>query len=203
MQIRKFILSLVAMIAAFPLAGNAKPQDEIYIAYLKNEIYIQYGTPSIIEIANKKGGDISRSGGSYSGIAAVGYNRYLNPYFCIGGYFGAGNSKANAKNADTGKLIYTNQVQSITGMVDFGWSYFRNGIWEISCGASAGLTHKKESITPIDKNNKNIPQERDRLAFAYNLTVARVRIGGGIIGGFAELGFGYKGIANAGLSIRF
>ena len=88
-------------------------------------------------------------------------------------------------------------------MANFGWTYFRSGIWDISCGVSAGLIYKDEAITSLDNNNKYIPTERDQLKFAYNITVAKIRVGSGVIGGFAELGFGYKGIANAGLSIKF
>lgn len=211
---KRFLISALCLLFVFPaLSQNKELDGEIYIAYLKNEIYLQYGTPSIVELANELGNDtyvspqftkkFKGAGASYTGIGAIGYNRYLTPYFYIGGYFGLSGADVKAKDTETGKIVYTNNVRSITGMVNFGWTYFRSGIWEISGGASVGIVHKDESISKIDKNNQFVPQEDDRLASAYNLTVAKVRVGGGIVGGFAEFGFGYKGIANAGLSIRF
>ena len=214
MNMKRLLISALCLLFVFPAFSQTGLQEgEIYIAYLKNEIYLQYGAPSIVELTNKLGNDtyvspqytkkFKGAGASYTGIGAVGYNRYLNPYFCIGGYLGVSEADVKAKDTETEKIVYTNNVRSITGMVNFGWTYFRSGIWDISCGVSAGIAHKDESISKIDKNNQSVPQEEDRLAFAYNFTVAKVRVGGGIVGGFAELGFGYKGIANAGLSIRF
>ena len=88
-------------------------------------------------------------------------------------------------------------------MANFGWTYYRNGIWDISCGVSGGFAHKDENISVYNSNDKSVPTEDDNIVLAYNFTVLKVRVGGGIIGGFAEFGFGYKGVANAGLSIRF
>lgn len=187
--------------------------DDSYISYLKNEIYIQYGSPSIVEMTNKLGNDtyngpdITRrfkgTGSSYTGIAAVGYNRYLNPYFCIGAYIGTGESQIKAEDTESGKIVFSSKVRNITGMANFGWTYYRNGIWDLSCGVSAGIAHKDENISTVGSNDRQIPSEEEKIVFAYNFTVLKIRIGGGILGGFAEFGFGYKGVANAGLSIRF
>ena len=211
---KRTIILLIAVLMALPSLLQAQGKnDDIYIAYSKNEIYLQYGTPSIVELTNKLGSNTYRTsqyskeyksaGGSYSGIAAFGYNRYLNPYFYLGAYFGLGKSESKAKDADTDKIVYSNDMKCLTGMANFGWTYFRSGIWDISCGVSAGLIYKDEATTSLDNNNKYIPTERDQLKFAYNITAAKIRVGSGVIGGFAELGFGYKGIANAGLSIKF
>lgn len=207
---KKVILALCILFAMADAAlartrGVQQMEEEIYIAYLKNEFYVQYGTPSIVEVTDKLGdrSNFKTGGTSYTGVGAVGYNRYINPYFCIGGYVGMSESELDAKDTATGHTVFTSKVKSVTGMINFGWTYFRSGIWEISCGASAGIARKDEHITKIGRQSQSVPQEGDETVFAYNLTVAKVRIGGGIIGGFAEFGFGYRGIANAGLSIKF
>lgn len=212
MRTKESVILLIAVMLALPSLMNAKEKkDDIYIEYPKNEIYLQLGTPSIVEITNKLGTDTFKSshltkeyesiGGSYSGIAACGYNRYLNPYFYMGAYLGFSKSGSNAKDAN--KIIYSNDMSCVTGMVNFGWTYFRSGIWDISFGVSAGLIYKDETITTIDKTNQYIPVEEDQLKFAFNITAAKIRIGSGVVGGFAEFGFGYKGIANAGISLKF
>ena len=211
---KKFLFALLFLSTACCLNLKAQTiEEEIYLFYLKNEIYMQYGTPSIVQMTNKLGNNTytnpqttkryKSAGATYSGNAAIGYNRYLNPYFCIGGWLGYGESKIKAKDTETGKIAFTNNVRCITGLANFEWTYFRSGIWEISCGAAGGLVHKNEQITIADKQNGYIPQEKDRIAFAYNLSIARVRIGGGILAAFVDFGFGYKGLANGGISVKF
>lgn len=211
---KKIVICILFALFAFSNTLTAQRYDEdVYIAYLKNEFYVQYGFPSIVELTNKLENDTYTSpqhtkkykgvDTRYSGIAAVGYNRYLNPYFCIGGYFGISEASIKAQDTQTQRIVFTNDVRSYTGMVNLGWTYYRNGIWEVSCGVAAGVAYKDENQRKADNSSDLIPDEDDRLALAYNLTAMRVRIGGGIVGGFAELGFGYKGIFNAGVSIKF
>lgn len=211
---KRTVTILILSLAAFTttLWGQGY-DDNTYISYLKNEVFVQYGSPSIVEMTSKLGNDtyngptITRrfkgTGSSYTGTAAVGYNRYLNPYFCIGAYLGTGESQIKAKDTESGKIVFSSKVRNITGMANFGWTYYRNGIWDLSCGVSAGIAQKDENISVYNSNDKSVPSEEDTIVFAYNFTVLKIRIGGGIIGGFAEFGFGYKGVANAGLSIRF
>lgn len=211
---RKFaICTLLALVAITNNLMAQRYDEEIYIAYLKNEFYIQYGFPSIVELTDKLENDTYTTpqhskkykgvDTRYSGIAAAGYNRYINPYFCIGGYFGVSEASIKAQDTESGIIVFTNDIRSYTGMANIGWTYYRNGIWEISCGAALGLTYKDEHQSRVEKSNALIPDEDDHIAFAYNLTAMRVRIGGGVVGGFAELGFGYKGVFNAGVSIKF
>ncbi len=210
---RTVILTILTLVCFTNIMFGQGKDDDTYISYLKNEIFVQYGAPSIVEMTNKLGNDtyngpnITRkfkgTGASYTGIAAAGYNRYLNPYFCVGAYIGTGESQIKAKETESGKIVFSSKVRNITCMANFGWTYYRNGIWDISCGVSGGFAHKDENIRVYNSNDKSVPTEDDNIVLAYNFTVLKVRVGGGIIGGFAEFGFGYKGVANAGLSIRF
>lgn len=175
-----------------------------YIAYQKSEIYIQYGAPSIMELTGKPekivsaGSNGSESKGDnfkyrYTGIAALGYNFYINPYVGIGAYFGVGEAQRSGS--------YSNRIRSYTGLLGASWTYYREGIWEVSSGVWLGLSYKDEHIFDVKIADK--PKEKDQMLIAYNLTACRVRVGSGTIGGFAELGFGYKGVASIGLSVKF
>ena len=198
------------------LSGSLWGQEnngDIYLSYIKNEIYLQYGAPSLVEMTNKLGNDTYNgpnatkrykgTGSSYSGIFALGYNRYLNPYFCVGIYIGSGESQVTAIDTDTGKETFTSKVKSTTTMANFGWSYYKNGIWDISCGAAAGMAFKHEDITAPASATPFIPKEGNKQVFAYNFTVLKVKVEEGALGCFAEFGFGYKGVANAGICFRF
>ena len=44
-------------------------------------------------------------------------------------------------------------------------------------------------------------EPNDRLHFSYHITAIKFRYGD-MLGGFAELGFGYRGLVNLGLSIK-
>lgn len=217
---KKLVLITVGLLLATPsfiTAQSKKPikhrEDYSYIDYKKSEIYIQYGAPTILEITDKldnttyNKGTISHkykeTGHKYTGVAGVGYNFYLNPYVSLGAYMGI--SEADKEMADelTDKYTYKSHIRNYTGMVGINWTYFRSGIWEASCGASLGIAYLDETQALVDPKHNEIPFEDDSYNFAYNLTATRVRVGGGVLGGFMEVGFGYKGLVNAGVSVRF
>lgn len=217
---KKLVIITVALLLATPsfiTAQSKKPikyrEDYSYIDYKKSEIYIQYGAPSIIEITQDLDNTTYTKGTithkykefnqKYTGIGGVGYNFYLNPYVSLGAYFGI--SEADKEMADeiSDKYVYKSHIRNYTGMVGINWTYFRSGIWEASCGCSLGIAYLDETQAIVDPKHTEIPFEDDNYNFAYNLTATRVRIGGGVLGGFMEIGFGYKGLVNAGLSVRF
>lgn len=182
-----------------------------YMYYQKSEIYVQYGAPSIVEVTGKLNNDtyidndknlkFEGTDYKYSGIAAAGYNFYINPYFCAGLYFGIGEAEMSVTPKESKTVVYKNNIRSYTAMAGLSWIYYREGIWEVSSGVWLGACCKDEHKSKITSDF--IPQEADETVIAYNLTACRVRIGSGTFGGFAELGFGYKGIFNAGLSVKF
>lgn len=192
--------------------GNNLPEDKRYdyMYYQKSEIYIQYGAPSIIEVTGQLNNDtyqdhnhnLTFKGANYkyTGIGAVGYNFYLNPYFSLGAYFGISQAEMNVMEEESDIMVYHNHIKSYTGMIGANWIYFRQGVWEISSGVWLGVCYKDEEKSNITSDF--IPKETDKATVAYNLTACKVRVGG-TLGGFVELGFGYKGIVNAGLSVKF
>lgn len=216
---KKVILITLCLLLSVPALLTAKNKkkhknnDYSYIDYKKSEIYIQYGAPTILELTNKFDYNTYTAAGvthkykeygnKYTGVGAVGYNFYINPYISLGAYFGISEADMKIKDESTNKDVYTNHMRSYTGMFGINWTYFRQGIWEASCGCSLGLVGKDERQTIIDPaNKKNIPQEKDSFNLAYNLTATKIRVGG-TLGGFLEVGFGYKGLVNAGLSVKF
>ena len=50
---------------------------------------------------------------------------------------------------------------------------------------------------------RSIKENENKIAFGYNLTATRIRYGGGVLGAYLEVGFGYKGLVNAGINVRF
>ena len=54
----------------------------------------------------------------------------------------------------------------------------------------------------IVSGSQDVSSDTRKWRFAYHLSPLRVRWGSNF-GVFADLGFGYKGVANAGISVRF
>ncbi len=182
--------------------------DYDYISYQKNEIFIQYGAPTIIELTSNVNSinvpeaskEYKATNSKYTGVGAFGYNYYINPYFSVGGYFGISEADMTIIDLHIDKASLKTHVRAYTGMISANWTYFRKGIWEISSGVSAGVCYKDEKYN-AQFDGVSVPVENDRAVFAYNLSACKARIGG-TIGGFLEVGFGFKGLVNAGLSIR-
>ncbi len=173
--------------------------------YPRNELYFQYGTPSIYELAttlshpNLSERDITAENITFSGVAGLGYNFNLNPKVSLGIYGGVSNATADFYSKSQGKNTheYSSQIVSYSTMLSTQWTYYQKGYIQISAGAYAGLNIRNIST---DRTIENIPNSQP-IILTYHLTALKVRYGN-IIGGFAELGFGYRGLVNAGLSIK-
>jgi hypothetical protein len=138
----------------------------------------------------------------YTGVAALGYKYYTTPYMSIGGYLGISAAMMEMAKQNTSNPVFKSSVLSVTGLVTINWLYYRSGLWEISAHAGAGLTRWMDEQEMISKNLPDISKDTARWKFAYHLSPVHVRWGG-TLGIFADLGWGYKGIANAGLSVKF
>ena len=185
----------------------------------KNEIYIQYGTPTVLELSNMLSGDIRQGqyvegdyvGGSqnhkFSGVVGVGYNFNVTRGLYLGAYFGLGyadeelylsgkGGEAFAKPVTLGKM----SVISYVGEISAGYTYWSEGMMEISSALYLGVAYLDETMKLYTDDYYN-PISYDKWKFSYHVTALKFRIGEAI-GGFAELGFGYRGLVNIGLSIK-
>ena len=86
------------------------------------------------------------------------------------------------------------------------FTYFKRGLVELYGGASVGVDLVRQTQTPLsaDRKNEKMKNKNDFSAFvAYQVNPIAVRVGNDRIGGFIEAGFGYKGFATAGVSLKF
>ena len=58
-----------------------------------------------------------------------------------------------------------------------------------------------EELSDVNSSLSETPKINDRAEVSYHLTAIKVRYGE-TIGVFAELGFGFRGLVNVGLSIK-
>ncbi|MBQ0006569.1 MAG: hypothetical protein KBS57_04095 [Alistipes sp.] len=211
------LILLVVMTVVWPQkaeARNYKERDFDY--YPHNEIYLQYGTPSAIEFMGKTRNFIADPDPSYSrvcesrnhkysGVGGIGYSFSVSPVFSFGVYGGFSWSQADVYTlAENGKpvqefLTYTSSIKNWTVMVSGTYLWWQQGAMELSSALYLGASFLDESLS----NNKYPlwDKEDSRTTFAYHITAAKFRFGD-IVGGFVELGFGYRGIVNLGLSVK-
>ncbi|MDD2538717.1 MAG: hypothetical protein WC377_02165 [Bacteroidales bacterium] len=208
-----FLISLTAtavmLTSAEKLLAQYDPYD--YITYEKNEVFLQYGAPTFQELSTqiRKETFVARDGNIYvpnrfvyTGVAALGYNYYTSPYMSFGGYLGISAAMMEMARKDSEKAVFKSSVLSITGLVSASWIYYRTGMWEISAHAAAGVTRWIDRQEMISSSGTDVSEDKDRWRFAYHLSPVHIRWGG-TFGLFADLGWGYKGVANAGLSVKF
>ena len=202
------VAGLVSM-SSQRLAAQYHPYD--YITYDKHEVFLQYGAPTFQELSTqiRKETFVGRDGNTYvpsrfvyTGVAALGYNYYTSPYMSLGGYLGLSAAMMEMAKSSTQKAVFKSSVLSITGLATVYWIYYRAGLWELSAHAAAGLTRWMDEQEMIVSGSQDVSSDTRKWRFAYHLSPLRVRWGSNF-GVFADLGFGYKGVANAGISVRF
>lgn len=219
-------LSALAIASAFSLilsqnsfGQRFKHQSEIDVDYFpKNEIYIQYGSPTIMELVTmlpapaEKGfkGDTKEQ--VFTGTPGLGYNFSIREDLSIGIFGGWSYSKASIyTNEDfpqyPNQKIYDKGVQSYVGQLSANWLYFTQGDLQISSGLYLGIAYWVEDIDIFFNNptaglqTLSIPDSNESMRFSYHITACKVRYGD-TLGVFGELGFGFRGLLNIGLSIK-
>jgi len=194
-------------------AQRYRERDADY--FPRHEMYIQYGTPTLIEFATMANNGIKDNdpildrecesrNHKFTGVAGLGYNFYTTDRLSFGGYLGYSWTQADIYaikllGAPTDQLQYTSSMSNwcITAASSLIW--WQQGSMELSSGVYLGIDIMNESLR--DVAYPDIDEADNRVKFAYHLTAAKFRWGE-TVGGFVELGFGYRGILNLGLSIK-
>jgi hypothetical protein len=112
----------------------------------------------------------------------------------------AGYSSSASKIYNVGQYEGELNRQFITVALEWEYRYVNQGPIQVYSGLGLGFTYATEELTPpselgVERDTGNIS------TFAYQLNAVGVRIGKKF-GGFAEFGYGYKGIINLGFSVQ-
>lgn len=206
-------IALLAFLMTFSLQAQVnRVRDFEY--FPRNEVYLQYGTPSIVEITTLLSSEYKSMGykgdsrnHKFSGIVAVGYNFHVLPRFSIGvdADFGYGSADMYITDSDMHPIkdpifICRTTVKSYSAHLSAAYTYWQHGPMECSGALYLGVTYKDESV--VNGNTDYVvPEPNDGINFSYHITAVKFRYGE-TFGGFAELGFGYRGLVNVGLSIK-
>jgi len=219
-----YLLSASCVLMTLSFTADARRIRELDSDWFpRSEIYIQYGTPTLIELTSTLSkfrdiygmNELYYSGESrnyvFTGVPAIGYKFSINERWAVGAYIGASMAKSDlwltkVNNVELPEAIrlYYSEVWTCAGMLDASILYWEEGTMSLSGQVYLGVAFQDEKISVYDEQDKRyrIPGENDRWRFAYHITPMKFRIGD-VCGFFAELGFGYRGLVNAGFSARF
>lgn len=218
---KTIITSLVILTALSNSAFGQRNKVRDADFFPRNEIYIQYGAPTIMELAttlNSKYKSVDSDGGKYegesknhkfSGVGGIGYNFFINEKFAVGLYGGVSYASADLylNESSTFKVdepifLYRSGITSYTGQIALSWIYYYHNSIELSSAAYFGASYCMEDITvEYDGKSLSFPSDQNYLKFAYHITALKFRYGE-TFGVLAEVGFGYRGLVNVGLSVR-
>ena len=210
----KHILTAAAALLLMSSAAFAQKNMVRDVDYFpRSEIYLQYGTPSLMElttILSPNFHDEVTNGETrnhkFSGIAAIGYNFFVHPRVSIGLDFGYGYGSSDMYISDVDEFGPAGDLQYMCKAVVMNYSchlsgaftYWQQGPMECSGALYLGVNYMDESIRNAVSDEL---EPNDHLNFSFHITAVKFRYGD-MIGGFAELGFGYRGLLNVGLSIK-
>lgn len=169
----------------------------------KIEVYGAYGLGSAQEIIDglsdmvttiSSAGITGSSTDHRYGPVMVGVNYYLTPRLSAGVLYSNTSSRSTVSAGSSADSYYKNTYNVFMARTDYRYV---NHMIQLYSGISVGTSFAKTK--PEDKANTKTASSTD---FAYQVNAFGIRAGKNI-GAFAELGFGYNGIVNLGVSAKF
>lgn len=178
-----------------------------------NEVYLNYGVgtmPAFSEafgdffedllIGAFTGATVQSTETNTFGVAGLGYKRNLSKRITLGlGFlYQSFDVTQTVKMPLTGNLVdIKSQDIYYTFMARFDFSYVTTEWVNMYSGVGAGVS-VNQYVFDDDKQGK----DDNNIYVAWQVNAFGIRVGK-TLGGFAEVGFGYAGIVNAGLSLKF
>ncbi len=177
-------------------------------SYLHHDILISYGLPStdmFQDIGSSMLDDeypdkrYVRDNFSGSGIITLTYRKVSkSEWFFWGASVGYNSTKGEIYNVGNyeGELKRT----FLTAAVECQYRYQNFKKVQLYSGVGLGYSFGSETLTPpAGSGSSSKSGNINRLAYQFNVMGIRI---GKDVGGFIELGYGYRGIVNAGLSVQ-
>ena len=185
---------IVMVVASMMVTLNVNAQSD----EPKNEVGVYYGIESASSYVSILSGAFSHfftdsDQGNLWGPIGVEYYRHVSPVVAIGGVVSIAGCKWG--DDDFFKSTYITVMPS----VKFNW--LRKNIWGLYSAASAGLMFINDEVDKGYNGTKDIKSDNATI-FMFQGTLLGAEVGRQFRG-FAEFGFGEKGLICAGLRYRF
>lgn len=203
----------IAMIRSFAfllllIASNTLTAQSYDRSYLHHDLMISYGLPSTDLFLNISSSMLDdrfpdkryiRDNYSGSGIISLTYRKVSKSEM----FFWGGSASYNQTKGDlynVGSLEGEIKRNFLTVAIEGQYRYQNLKKVQLYSGVGIGYSIGNETLTAsVGSGKQSSSGSINR--FAWQINVIGMRLGNNI-GGFIELGYGYKGIINAGLSIQ-
>ncbi len=191
--------ALTVLVLALVAAGEVKAQE----LEPKHEVRISYSDATPLTFANALGRGLSDAfsffGSSNTKSESIGmfnlaYRTRISRKWSLGGDVSFNSTTGDTKSENVTKHFNT---KNILIMPEAEFSYIRTGMIDFYGNVSAGVNVASEKETAMGKSTSDTYYN-----FAFQVNPVGLRVGRRL-GAFAELGLGYKGYVNAGVSYRF
>jgi hypothetical protein len=113
----------------------------------------------------------------------------------------AGLSSSSSQVYNVGQYEGELKRQYYTLALEWEYRYVNQGIIQVYSGLGLGFTYGTEELTPPSTEEGATSTTGDISSVGYQVNAVGIRIGKKF-GGYAEFGYGYKGIFNVGLSVQ-
>ena len=201
MKTTSFYLGLLLFSATFARAQEGSWKNR------RNELAVGYGLFTYDEAAGVMSSllttiltlaNANRQNMHWSGTFFLGYKYRAGKLFPVGvtvAYEEMSSELTNKK----GELVGWENGRYITVMAEGQVRYINKRVFQMYSGLGLGYTFAGSEVTTVGGSESD-RDEFNHFNFQANLLGFRL---GTVVGGFIELGFGYKGIVNLGLSAQF
>lgn len=181
MRTKLIALLTLSFLALTPMLSNAQLKSE---DVFKNRVKLSYGDASYISFATAMFSSLINGPGDFKALGAIslGYRRLSNnSRWALGGDFSYVDVRETFKNGV--KINFS--FFAVVPTAEF--YYFKTGLFRLYSTLGVGTIFTDDGS----------------FGTAFQINPVAVRIGSGRFAGFAEVGFGYKGIANLGFEYAF
>ena len=198
----KNIASSIAIILFVMTMHNAMAQSEG-----TNEFKVGYGAFSSIQfldlasdltITGATAGNLAYDNKKFSNTLYGSYKHALNDNIMLGATFAYERIEDDAKSGKN--IIGKRDSKNYTAAVEADYYYMSDTFIRMYSGLGLGYSFNNQKFRSSDPDYKN--QDDNLSHFNFHVNAFGIRVGNAL-GVFAEVGFGYKGIVNAGLSYQF
>ena len=198
MKTFKIVIGLLFFASINPLLAQEKGTSEIKAGYgyatstqLVDDISEIFGTIFTL-------GNITYENEKSSGALYMGYNYAVGEKFLLGGFFAFEQITTDVKSGDD--LIGKNTGKFYTIAIESKYCYVSTEKVQLYSGLGLGYSFGNLQFDSSSSSESSTDDKAN--IFNFQITGIGFRYGSSF-GAFAEAGFGYKGIINAGISYQF
>lgn len=198
MKLTKIIIVLLVLGYANPLLAQEKGTSEMRVGYgYATSTHLAYDVVEIFGTVFTLG-NITYENEISSGAIHIGYNYAISEKFLLGGFFAFENITNDVKSS--GNLIGKNSSKFYTVAIEASYRYVSKE--KISLYSGLGIGYSFGNMQFDSSTTAEASYDDKANIFNFQITGIGFRYGNSF-GVFAEAGYGYRGIVNAGVSYKF